>query len=85
MVFLVIVVQKVVQLFVAVLIIQAVLSFVMDPYHPVRQFFDRLVNPFLAPIRRYLPPIGGLDFSPMVLIVILYLLELILTRLLLLL
>jgi YggT family protein len=29
---------------------------------------ERLVNPMLKPIRRYLPTLGGIDFSPMVLI-----------------
>ncbi len=80
MVFLANILHNIIRLFTLVIIIQAVLSFVMDPYHPVRQFIDRLVNPFLAPIRRLIPPLGGLDLSPMVLIVILWVLDMILTR-----
>jgi YggT family protein len=30
---------------------------------------NRLTEPALAPIRRVLPPLGGLDLSPMVLLV----------------
>jgi YggT family protein len=47
----------------AVLILDALASFVVDPWHPVRRFLDRLANPFVEPFRRVLPPMGGLDFS----------------------
>ena len=46
------------------------MSYFMDPYHPVRQSLDRLVEPLLFPIRRVLPQTGMLDFSPLVLIII---------------
>jgi YggT family protein len=36
---------------------------------------DRLMEPFYAPIRRYLPQTGMLDFSPMVLIILVYLIS----------
>jgi YggT family protein len=36
---------------------------------------SRLTEPALAPIRRVLPPIGGLDLSPMVLLLALQLLK----------
>jgi YggT family protein len=42
----------------------------MDPYHPVRQGVDNLIRPLLDPIRRLMPPIGGFDFSPLVLIIL---------------
>lgn len=51
-------------------IVQVLLSYIMSPFHPVRSAIDGLVNPMLAPIRRYLPPVGMIDFSPLVLIVI---------------
>jgi YggT family protein len=55
-------------------IIHVILSYVMSPYHPVRQAIDTVVEPILAPIRRIMPPMGGLDFSPLVLIIIIQLL-----------
>lgn len=70
-----------IQLFILLIIVQAILSFFMPPYHRVRQVIDRIVNPFLQPIRRFIPTTGGLDFSPMVLIILLYILDSILTRL----
>ena len=76
-------IHRVIQLLILVVIIQAVLSFFLDPFHPVRRFLDRLVDPILAPIRRFLPPMAGLDFSPIVLIIGLQIIDMILTRLLL--
>jgi YggT family protein len=70
-------------IFTWLLIAYVVLSYFMSPYHPVRQTVDRIVEPFLKPIRRYLPTTGGLDFSPMVLIVLVQVLQYFLTRLLL--
>ena len=51
-------------------IVQVALSYFMSPYHPVRQSIDRLVEPLLAPIRRILPQTGMLDFSPLILIIL---------------
>ena len=33
---------------------------------------NAVTEPLLAPIRRILPPLGGLDFSPIVLLLIIY-------------
>lgn len=49
--------------FMGAIIIQAVLSWV-NPYHPVAPFFNSLTNPFLGPVKRVIPPIGGVDISP---------------------
>ena len=64
------------------LIAYVVLSYFMDPYHPVRNTVNRLVNPILNPIRRLLPQTGMMDFSPLVAIILVQVLEYILTRLL---
>jgi YggT family protein len=58
------------QLITLLVIVQVALSYFMPPFHPVRQAIDRLVEPFLAPIRRLLPPTGMLDFSPLILIIL---------------
>ena len=49
--------------FMGALIIQVVLSWV-NPHHPVQPFFMALTNPFMNPVRRVIPPIGGVDISP---------------------
>lgn len=41
----------------------------LDPRHPVAAVVYGLTEPVLAPIRRALPPMGGLDLSPMVLLI----------------
>lgn len=64
------------------LIAYVILSYFMDPYHPVRNTVDRMVNPILNPIRRVLPQTGMLDFSPLVAIILVQIIEYILTSLL---
>ncbi|MBX3046537.1 MAG: YggT family protein [Anaerolineales bacterium] len=58
-----------------IVIIDVVLGYFMDPYHPLRRALDRIVEPMLAPIRRLLPPTGMLDFSPLILLILLQLLS----------
>lgn len=70
------------QLLVLLVIVSVILSYFMDPYHPIRRAIDGVVEPMLAPIRRIVPLIGMLDFSPLVLIILIQLLSNILIRLL---
>ena len=50
------------------LVVTVIASFVA-PFsrHPALQLAHQLIAPALAPIRRLIPPVGGLDFSPLVL------------------
>ena len=56
------------QIFIWIVIASALLSFFLPPYHPVREALDRIVEPFLNPIRRLVPMAGTIDFSPLILI-----------------
>ncbi len=67
---------------VLMVLVSVILSYFMDPYHPVRRFLDSIVEPMLAPIRRIVPLVGMLDFSPLILIVLIQLIGNLLTRLL---
>ena len=58
------------QLATILIITQVIMSYFMSPYHPLRQAIDNLVEPLLGPIRRILPQTGMLDFSPLVLIIL---------------
>lgn len=78
------VVLIVLNLYVWVLIAAAVLSWlvafnVVNPYNSfvrnVGDFLYRITEPLLAPIRNLLPSLGGLDLSPMVLILIIFFIE----------
>ncbi|HMB24238.1 MAG: YggT family protein [Chloroflexota bacterium] len=75
-------IKSLAQLISWVVIIGVLLSYFMDPYHPLRRALDGFTEPMLAPIRRLLPPIAGLDFSPIVLLVIIQVLANIIIRLL---
>ena len=58
------------QLLVLLVIVSVILSYFMDPYHPIRRAIDSVVEPLLAPIRRVVPLLGALDFSPLILIIL---------------
>lgn len=77
------IIHFVIRVLMLLVIVQAVLSYFMSPFDPVRQWVDRLVAPMLNPIRRFVPPVGMFDFSPLVLIILLQLIDIVLTRLLL--
>lgn len=57
------------------IIINAVLSFILPPYHPVREAFNRILDPLYAPLRRVIPSMGGFDLSPIVLILLVQVVE----------
>jgi YggT family protein len=52
-------------------IVQAVLSWV-NPYTPIGPAFDTITRPFLRPLRRYVPPVGNVDLTPLILLVVVY-------------
>jgi YggT family protein len=56
-------------------------SWILAPAHPIREALDRVVEPLLAPIRRILPTTGSIDFSPIVLIIVIAVAAQILTSL----
>jgi YggT family protein len=65
-----------------VVVVDVILSYFLPPYNNFRIFLDRIVNPMLAPIRRIVPPVQMIDFSPIILLVLLQVVEFILVRLL---
>ncbi|WP_404341036.1 YggT family protein [Pseudoalteromonas mariniglutinosa] len=52
-----------------ILIIRALLSWVSQGHNPIEAVFHQLTEPMLRPIRKILPPLGGLDLSILVLII----------------
>ncbi|HEB75644.1 MAG TPA: YggT family protein [Nitrospirae bacterium] len=56
-------------LYMWVIIVAALISWVNpDPYNPIVRFLHRVTEPVLSPIRRRLGVYGGIDFSPLIVI-----------------
>lgn len=61
-------------------VVSSILSwFRPDPRNPVVKLLNAIVEPLLHPIRALLPATGGMDFSPMIAILILWFLQKLLT------
>ncbi len=62
-------------------ILSAILSWI-TPYHyyPFRQFVDAVSSIILRPLRKIIPPIGVVDITPMVAILILTFLDIFVVR-----
>lgn len=55
-----------------IVLVTVLLSWVqLSPDNPLVRVSNVLVEPVLAPLRRVLPDLGGLDLSPMVLLMLL--------------
>jgi YggT family protein len=57
------------------IIADALLSFFMSPFHPIRQALGRILTPLYAPLRRIIPPLGMMDLTPLVLLIIIRVLQ----------
>jgi YggT family protein len=62
-----------------VTIIYAIVSWV-NPHAPFAPALGMLLRPLLTPIQRMLPPVGGFDLSPLVLLLAVYVLQMIVAR-----
>ena len=64
------------------IIISVILSWVSEGrYHPMASIFDSLSYPVLRPFQRLIPPLGGLDLSPVFALILLQALRILLLRL----
>lgn len=82
MTFLITLIHVLARTLIFIVIIQAILSFFMSPYHPIRRTLDAIVAPLLNPIRKVLPLLGNIDFSPLVLVILVQVIETLLANLL---
>jgi YggT family protein len=82
MLFLIQIINIIAQVLSLLVLAHVILSYFMSPFHPIRQTIDSIVNPMLDPIRRVIPNIGMLDFSPIVLLILIQVLANVVTSLL---
>lgn len=69
-------------IYIWLIIARAIISWVNpSPYHPVVRFLYRFTEPVLAPLRKIIPPIAGLDLTPLIVIFFIYFLQNLLRKL----
>lgn len=69
----------IISIFLFAVLIRVILSWVNpDPYNPAVDLLTRLTDPIMRPAQRLIPPISGIDLSPMVVMIGLVLLEMLL-------
>jgi len=61
------------------IIIQVVFSWI-NPYNPLAPVFNAMTAPFLRPLRRFIPPLGNVDLTPLVLLVLIQILLIVLAN-----
>jgi YggT family protein len=76
------VVDIIFRLLTIVVVVDVIVSYFLSPFNNFRMVLDRIVSPLLNPIRRIIPPIQMIDFSPIILLVLLQVIEFIIVRLL---
>jgi YggT family protein len=67
--------------FMGLLIIEVVFSWI-NPHAPLAPFVHALNDPLLRPIRRVMPPVGGIDFSVLVALILLQIVKYLLSQIL---
>lgn len=77
-----VVIHYVLFFFMIIVIARAVLSWVSpDPYNPIVRFIHNVTEPVLYQVRRRIPAIfGGIDFSPVIVILIIYFLQIFIVK-----
>ncbi len=68
---LLIIITTLVNILSLLVIIDAILSWFVSPFSPIRGAMGRILQPMYAPIRKIIPPLGGMDFTPIVLLLLL--------------
>jgi len=63
---------RIVQVLQIAIIVRAVISWIRaDPSQPWVRLLYRVTDPLLNPARRLIPPSGGVDFSPLLVLIVL--------------
>jgi len=72
-------ISLIINIFLFAILIQVIVSWINPgSYNPVIGLIHSLTEPLLSPVRRWMPDMGGLDLSPMVVMVGLVVLEMLL-------
>jgi len=70
------VIEILLNIYMWIVIARALISWVNpDPYNPVVNFLYRATEPVLSRVRRIIPDLGGIDLSPLIVLLIIYFLK----------
>jgi len=70
------VIEIILNIYMWIIIARALISWVNpDPYNPIVSFLYRATEPVLYQVRRIIPNLGGIDLSPLIVILIIYFLK----------
>lgn len=72
-------VQLLLQTFTYAIIIQAIMTWI-QPGSPMNSLLDQFTSPIMRPLQRIIPPVGGMDITPIPAIIILQLLSIVLVK-----
>lgn len=63
-------IKEVIYVYIFIILIQVVISWINPgAYNPITSLLYQLSEPVLKPVKRLLPPAGGFDFSPLVVLI----------------
>ncbi|WP_440874334.1 YggT family protein [Thalassotalea sp. PLHSN55] len=63
-----------------IMLIMAIMSWVVQGYNPTQMIFHQLTEPFLRPIKKIIPSIGGLDLSVLIAFLLLNVINIVLSN-----
>jgi YggT family protein len=78
---LIIIIRILAQVLILLILAEVILSYVLSPYHPVRATISKIIDPLLEPIRRLVPTFKMIDFSPLILLILVQIIEFLLVSL----
>lgn len=58
-----------------IIVAEALLSWFLPPFHPIRETLGRILQPIYSPIRQVIPAIGGIDITPIVALLLIQLIQ----------
>lgn len=69
---LVFIIRTLVDLYIITFVLRIIMQWVRSDFrNPLTQFILRITNPLVIPLRRFVPPIGGLDTATLIVVVVL--------------
>jgi YggT family protein len=70
------VIEILLNIYMWIVVARAIISWVNpDPYNPIVSFLYRATDPLLSRVRRVIPDMGGIDLSPLIVLLVIFFLQ----------